>query len=73
MNQQNNLLITPIDTTGRSMRKTAPLALLTMVIAYGPALPAMAQTQHRTIPNSSLAGLISGRCPTTAAGNPPYT
>ena len=73
MNQHNNLLIPPIDTTGRSLRKTAPLALLAIVIAYGPALPAMAQTQHGTIPNFSLAGVISGRCSTTAAGNPPYT
>ena len=73
MNQQNNVLIPPIDTNGHSLRKTAPLALLTMVIAYGPALPAMAQTQHGTIPNFRLAVVISGRCPTTAAGNPPYT
>ena len=33
MNQQNNVLIPPIDTNGRSLRKTAPPALLTMVIA----------------------------------------
>ena len=53
LNRQSAILTKPIDATGRSLRKIAPLALVAMAVAvalfavYGLAVPAMAQSGTR--------------------------
>ena len=73
LNRQSAILAKPIDATGRSLRKIAPLVLaalavaVALFIAYGLVVPALAQNAHGDIPSLTLDSTTPGQLTITWA------